>query len=193
MVLVLWRPGRSGVTNAVTGVLSDDRAVVLRHRLVGDGQLAPLSGSQAAPGIAPGRFLVSQLAEPRGALVPVVVEDGSHRLLLRGRECLRIPARPAVDHELAAVLPVELADDRPVRPRLDPRVEQPLLVPDQVPRVGVISQLLELHRRHRAPLVKDVRGNVMHSRHRVDPPLTTLDNSYDTATPRIPAGSLPPT
>src|SRR6185437_1825957 len=60
---------------------------------------------------------------------------------------------------------IRLRAYRSVCPCLEPLREQRALFPGQVVAVGVVTELLKLHRRHSTAALKNVRGDVLNVWH----------------------------
>src|ERR1035438_3529317 len=80
-------------------------------------------------------------------------------------ESISIASGPRADRELAAMLILESWCDRAVGPGLDVIREKRLVLPDQVPRLRVVDELLQLHRGHASALLQDVCRNIVRRCH----------------------------
>src|SRR4051812_27309049 len=106
-----------------------------------------------------------ELAQPVPGVLPVELNYRIDAALFGWRELAWIALRPGVDLELAPVHVVERADDGAIRPGLNLLVEQRLFLPYQMPRLGVVDELLKLPRRYRTLFLEDVGSDIVGGGH----------------------------
>lgn len=110
-------------------------------------------------------LLMRERAQPAAGVPTVALENSRDGVALRLREILGVPGRPRLNLEQLSVLLVEIGNNGTIGPCLDPRVKQRLFVLDDMPRLAVVDELLQLPRRHLAAVGENFCGYVVNTGH----------------------------
>lgn len=119
--------------------------------------------------VEPRGLAVREFAQPPLCAVPIKRQDGGDRCSLVIRQLRRVPSIDAFDERRARMLAAQLTNDRTLLPGLDLLGEKRSRVPDEGPRLGVVDELLQLHRSDLAELGQGERRYIVHGSHQTHP------------------------
>lgn len=109
----------------------------------------------------PRLFPVREFAQPLCCFAAVEFQNAPNVSLLLGAKIIDTSLRPRSDRKSPAMQRIHSRHNRAICPCFDPLGKERLLIPNEVPSLGIIKQLMELHSRHLSPFLQDESRNVM--------------------------------